>query len=289
MQNPITGNGTNRLERIMVRMSERTLNDIDEWQKKTQNSAPLMEFYKRLINIQSRAERQIGSWKPSLSSETYSERLQQGLPLLRMDELELDCALFQNVFIDVTSTFAAYPQLFNIPEDIAGTVQILPMDILVRAWFEREKLPEILDTINEDLLFSMISTAMKPFLTACSEALSGYVDQQSWRRGYCPVCGGSPDFALLEAERGARWLVCSQCDTKWLFQRLECPYCGTQDQDSLAYLTDDKGLYRLYTCERCKRYLKAIDLRYAKTQFVISLERLFTLHIDAQGRSTGYS
>jgi len=115
------------------------------------------------------------------------------------------------------------------------------------------------------------------------------VNQERWRRGYCPICGGNPDFAFLDKERGARWLLCSGCDAEWLFQRLECPYCGTQDQDALAYFTDDEGLYRLYVCERCKRYLKALDLRQAKSEVLLPLERLFTFDIDAQAQEYGYS
>ena len=117
----------------------------------------------------------------------------------------------------------------------------------------------------------------------------GNVDQERWRRGYCPVCGGSPDFAYLDKERGSRWLVCSRCDTEWLFQRLQCPYCNTQDQNQLAYLTDNDGRYRLYVCDNCQQYLKAIDLQRAKGEVIIYLERLFTLYLDAQAREYGYS
>ena len=130
---------------------------------------------------------------------------------------------------------------------------------------------------------------MRPFLTSHAETLTSSIDQERWRRKYCPICGGSPDFAFLDKERGSRWLLCSRCDTEWIFQRLECPYCGTQDQKALAYLTDDEGLYRLYTCEQCKRYLKAIDLRQAKAEILLPLERFYTLDMDSQARKQGYS
>ena len=115
------------------------------------------------------------------------------------------------------------------------------------------------------------------------------VDQENWRRGFCPVCGGNPDIAFLDTERGARWLVCSRCDAEWVFQRLQCPYCGCTDQNALAYFTDDKGSYRLYVCEQCKHYLKAIDLRQAEEGVLMPLERLFTLDIDRQAQEDGYS
>ena len=114
------------------------------------------------------------------------------------------------------------------------------------------------------------------------------VDQKLWRRGYCPVCGGSPDIAFLDEEAGGRWLVCSRCDARWRFQRLECPYCGNQDPESLSYFSDDAGVYRLYVCDKCHTYLKAIDLRKVSEDVSPSLERLTTLDMDVQGKSKGY-
>ena len=83
--------------------------------------------------------------------------------------------------------------------------------------------------------------------------------------------------------------LCSRCDAEWLFQRLECPSCGSQDQKTLAYYTDDKGLYRLYVCDKCKRYLKAIDLRQAETEVLLPIERLLSFELDMQAQQQGYS
>ena len=83
--------------------------------------------------------------------------------------------------------------------------------------------------------------------------------------------------------------MCSRCDAEWLFQRLECPYCGTKDQSTLAFFTDDKGLYRLYVCEQCRHYLKAIDLRKSEDEVLLPLERFLTPDIDAQAQQDGYT
>ncbi len=158
-------------------------------------------------------------------------------------------------------------------------------------WFEGASLPSGIKAsgANESFGEVIIAAALKPFLTSHREAVVSLVNQELWRRRYCPVCGGSPDFAFLDRERGARWLVCSRCDAEWLFQRLECPYCGTQDQDALAHFADDKGLYRLYVCERCRHYLKAIDLRQTQAEVLLPLERLLTINIDTQAQQDGYS
>ena len=95
-------------------------------------------------------------------------------------------------------------------------------------------------------------------------------------------------MAVLKPEYGARWLLCSRCDTEWSFQRLECPYCGTKEQSALSFFTDEEGPYRLYVCDQCKCYLKAIDLRKAKDDIPLPLERLYTIDLDRQAKEYGY-
>ena len=143
--------------------------------------------------------------------------------------------------------------------------------------------------MDEHLLGDLLQATLKPFLSGYRKVLLPLVEQEEWRRGYCPVCGGSPDFSILDKERGSRWLICSRCDAQWVFQRLKCPYCGTEDQTKLAYFTNDDGLYRLYVCEQCKHYIKTLDLRHTESEFQISVERFFALKIDMQAQEQGYT
>ena len=59
-------------------------------------------------------------------------------------------------------------------------------------------------------------------------------------------------------------------------------------EGSLAYFADDKGGYRLYVCEQCHKYIKAIDLRHADPEVSLPLERVLTLDMDRQGQEKGY-
>ena len=250
------------------------------------------QINQKLLQIQSRVGQRIDVPNLSFSSNVINKRMEQGKPLIGFDELVLDWSLLRDTFVKVTAVFAEYPDLFGpIPKELveAGAKRF-PTKKVVKAWFRGSKLPPttVTNNISEALLNNLIHASLRPFLVNYSTALLSLVNQENWRRGYCPICGGYPDLAFLDTERGARWLVCSRCDAEWLFQRLECPYCGSKDQDALAYFTDDEGLYRLYVCEQCKRYLKAVDLRQAKSEVLLPLERLLTLDIDAQAKEYGY-
>ena len=262
-------------------------------QEKEEGKLPLLlEFYKKLLQVQSKA--QPGETHiPALSKETVQKRLEEGRPLLRFDDLDLDWPSVQETFAKVTTVFARYPQLFGeLPEKLEkpGTGGTLTKKA-AEAWFDGKELPGSLrEGAGENLLQVIIQSAMLPFLSACARALIGSIDQQLWRRSYCPVCGGRPDLAYLEKEYGARWLLCSRCDSEWLFQRLQCPFCGTKNQDDLNYLSDDEGKHRLYTCGNCQNYLKAIDLRKTGDEDVLlPLQRLLTLDMDRQAQESGLS
>jgi FdhE protein len=227
-----------------------------------------------------------------LGSGVINERLKHGIPLIAFDELALDWSLLHDTFIKVIAIFAEYPDLFGqVPERLKepSASQFLTKKA-AKIWFKGTRLPPkiLSDGVNENLLNAITNATLKPFLISHAKTLIGSVAQERWRREYCPICGGSPDFAFLDKEHGSRWLLCSRCDTEWLFQRLQCPYCGTQDQNALAYFSSDEGLYRLYVCEKCKRYLKAIDLRQTEAEILLPLERLYTLDINRQAQEQGY-
>lgn len=267
------------------------LQKLEDMEKEEGKLPALLEFYGKLLRIQVGVGQGLRLPLTELPADTVPRRREPGKPLLSADEFVLDwCfALLRDTFEEVAALFAEFAVLFgHTPEELRES---LPRHILthdtVRAWFEGAELPAT-RSVGATLLRELVDAAVKPFLMCYSRTLLDRVDLERWRRGYCPICGGNADFAFLEAERGARWLVCSRCDAEWLFQRLQCPYCHTTDQNDLAYYANDDGLYRLYVCEHCKHYLKTIDLRKADPGVLIPMERLLTLRIDAQARRYGY-
>jgi FdhE protein len=256
-------------------------------------SPQFLEFYKRLFNIQFKAEKRLNITKPVLKLESMNERLEQGLPLIGFNELALDWPLVKDIFIEVTTVFADYADLFGeLPKTLRKSKSQLTLSKkAAKAWFESTELPPgiAVDNVDEHMLVdAIIQATFKPFLVSHSRVLLKYVNQERWRRNYCPICGGHPDFAFLDNEQGSRWLLCSRCDAQWLFQRLQCPYCNNEEQKDLAYFTDDNGIYRLYVCEKCHKYIKAIDLRATASDILLPLERLFTLDMDRQAQGKGY-
>lgn len=262
---------------------------LDAMEKEEGSLPSLLQFYRELARIQARVGQELKKPDPGFSGEEILQRTNEGKPLVAGGEFRFDWPLLQRTSQDIANLFRKYANLFNnAPEEFDRLTEGVLTPDAVKAWYEGTPLSPA-DGISEALLRDLIHAAAKPFLANYSETLNASIDQGRWRRGYCPICGGNPDFSFLSRDNGARWLVCSRCDTEWLFQRLKCPYCSNTDQKTLSYYTGEEGPYRLYVCDNCKHYLKTIDLRNTKTEVLIPLERLFTLEIDAQARDYGYS
>lgn len=195
-----------------------------------------------------------------VSSKEIKEKVNQGKPLIEPSGLAIDQGIFN-----------------GLREKIGQILVKHRPDIKAKV---HQKDSEVAAFIKQN--------ALRPFLEREAAALLPKVDQTLWLRRYCPICGGKPDFAILERDVGARHLICSRCNTRWLYKRLECPSCGTEDISDLSYYLSDDKVYRLYVCEKCKHYLKAIDLRETTKDPVIPVERVVTLDMDMAAQENGY-
>ncbi|MDP2719406.1 MAG: formate dehydrogenase accessory protein FdhE [Dehalococcoidia bacterium] len=278
----------------MNQVNSKILDRLQEWERRKGGLPDFIRYYREILQIQTAAKSRIKVKKPDMGRDLVCDRLCEGIPLLLFENFSPDWNQVRAVFEKVVVW--TYRDSRGPPGESERMRDFGRNNALLReasgAWYRGHSLQDIATSrgLDEGLLSSAIAAALKPFLFAYARVLLPEVNQELWRRRYCPICGGKPDFAYLDKDRGARWLLCSRCDAGWLFQRLECPYCGTQNQDALAYFTDEEAsnLYRLYVCEQCRTYIKAIDLRCAGSGILLLLERITTLDMDKQAQEKGY-
>lgn len=269
------------------------LKQLDEWSRGEGGLPHPLLFYRAVLDIQIAASSQIGETLPHLSEEVRKRRLKAGRPLASFTTLPVTWAQAKVVSQQVIAKVIEYYPEREV--DARGVKRYLSkttqMKKAARPWYENRELAPLLadGDVHEGLLAFLLLATLQPFLKAIAEAWKPDIDQELWRRGYCPLCGGIPDFSFLEKEVGGRWLLCSRCDTQWQFPRLACPFCNTRNQRSISYLTDEGGVYRLYRCDECHTYLKTVDLRKRQSDIVIPLERILTVDMDRQAQEKGYA
>jgi hypothetical protein len=265
---------------------------LDGWGSSNPQWPRSIEVGIRLLRLSIEAQPRIGTPKPHLTRDAISALLMQGKPILGFDDLKPDWSLLEELFraavqilvVELPGSQENSQRLNHLAANTPLLRQVA-RDYYCDTPLSATATEHCIDTL---LMEACISAALAPFLAAHSGALSELVAQELWRRKDCPLCSGAADFAFLEKEQGARWLICSRCSMEWLFQRIQCPYCGTQKHQSLSYRTNSQGVYQLYTCEECHCYIKAIDLRKAGSEVLLPLERILTVDMDRQATEANY-
>jgi FdhE protein len=248
-----------------------------------------IDLYCRLLEIESRADVPAPEAVPG--SEGAHALLQQGKPLLNLDDLDLDSSRLTDLAMQIA--FAIAEQRRDRVRELADIHAWLHrrrdrMRSFAIAYLKGNGIPDSNSGISGDLLIFVMHSALRPFMRAYAAALGRFVDAGAWYRGYCPICGSDPDMAALEKQAGRRRLLCSRCDTEWAYRRLGCPFCANDEPKDLAYFPSDDNVYRLAVCERCHRYLKTIDLRETATERPLAAERILTAGMDVAAQQTGY-
>jgi hypothetical protein len=142
-------------------------------------------------------------------------------------------------------------------------------------------------TADLGMLDQVLTLAMRPFLMRCAEVLQQRADLSTWTHPHCALCGGEPDFAVI-TPAAERHLICSRCSLRWKFESLTCPHCQNNNRSQIKSF-EWGGLYRVYACDVCHRYLKAYDARRASRPVMPMVDSVATLPLDAAAMQRGYS
>lgn len=234
------------------------------------------------------------SFELILGTDEAAQKLAQGVPLLRGEELRIDGAALAATFgrlaeaakqhgvAGADAAARALRQKRLDPHALALAVLDGDPEPLSHA-AEAEELPP-------DLLRTLLRWSLFGPLSALAERLAPLRAPVSWSHGYCPTCGGWP---LLAEQRGLdqqRYLRCGLCATAWTSDRLVCPFCANRDYEQLGYLfLDGKEQRRAATCNSCHGYLKVLNALTPFPAYELPVLDLATLHLDMVALERGYA
>ena len=133
--------------------------------------------------------------------------------------------------------------------------------------------------------------AVRPIRQAVMMAGRSDDNGQEWPYGYCPVCGLWPRMAIVDETTSELHLWCIGCGGAWRFPRLVCPFCFERSPERFGYLyLNDDSSYRIYTCDRCRRYLKTklTHLKDKTTPVSLDVEYMSSSSLDEMARIERY-
>ncbi|NWF75152.1 MAG: formate dehydrogenase accessory protein FdhE [Nitrospirae bacterium] len=281
---------------------DRIIHRIDVIEKNRPSYKEILEFFKDIVKQQYKIKSLINVEAVDINRETVKKQMMEGFPLIDKNEIKLDMDSATTLFKKICRTIQRKNK--KIAPEIKKINQALRHNkIEVQELFKKllsgDK--EYFDSIgknngsyfNKWLLIFLAQNSINPVLEAYADRIKGYVEQDSWRKGYCPVCGSEPLMGKIknvEGVEGAKFLICSSCGFEWRFDRILCPFCGNGDHKKLRhfYIEKEGKGYRVDVCDICKKYIKTIDLRELKIDVIPHVEDIGTIHLDIIAQNEGY-
>ena len=279
----------NRVEKIRKRVAEMV--------KERPSHKEALEFFGGIVMEQCAMGSKVNTAPLEIDEEDFKLRTIGGFPLVEKRALTLDIPLATKLFRRLCKMMSQNKKASSHDaERIIVALQNKEIDILEllkQVDYHNDEFITALSKklgIKKDVLVFLAENSIKPIFEGYAKALGNYVDQERWRKGYCPICGSEPFMAELK-EEGARYLVCSSCSFEWRFSRLKCPFCENASHEKLRYFYADKesSAYRIDVCDVCKRYIKTIDTEQMGEEVIPIIEDAGTLFLDVLARNEGFT
>ncbi len=268
-------------------------NRIEKIKKKRPGYGEILEFYRKVRQAQDEAKASVTIDPIQLKKEWKKLLVREGFPLIQKEDFPIDLKaslrLFQSLCqIGVEANLYMAEQVRKIQKAMEN--QKLDLQKL----FEKRTTEKKVETVANDLgldkkVFSfLIQSSTYPSIQTAVKQLGSELDSETWRKGYCPICGSLPLLSLLKEDVGKRHLLCSYCGYLWRADRLFCPFCNNKDHETLHYLfSEEEEAYRVDLCDKCHQYIKTVDYRNLAESDPV-LEDLSTLHLDVLASQKGY-
>ena len=267
------------------------LRALTEAREQHEELAELLDFYHDLYEVQLEAKAVVP--EPQVRDDlATSWRLEGGIPQLTFGQLDLEEESFSELVTRVGVVLCRHnPAWESMLFERSPREQVALAKEVFETWDTlTSPKPEVEKSGSEasvDQAQGMaVGFALAPYLQRASEVILPTLDLTLWSQSHCPVCGGRPNCALLEEERGARQLMCSRCNSLWPYARVGCAFCESKEKQ--IYYPSEDGVYRLYVCPACNDYLKTMDLRGVFREVHPVVERLLTVGMDLAAKQEGY-
>ncbi|MEW5983310.1 MAG: formate dehydrogenase accessory protein FdhE [Acidobacteriota bacterium] len=255
--------------------------------------AAAVDLQIELLALQRRVEARLSTPWLDVDQEGVRARTCAGRPLIRFQDIPFEWTEYRLLFRQIADVLRRFDLLEA--DDYANIQRLVrsgrPDETDVSAWYSEEpgESPDGSGSNGPtgDAFVQVLELAARPFLARIVATTAGRVDLSAWRLTRCPFCGGAPELAVRRsADEGL--LACARCAGLWAFDVRACIHCGNTDDSLLGSFASQDGLYRLTTCDVCRRYSKTYDVSQGARPLMLPVDAIATLPLDAAAQKSGY-
>jgi FdhE protein len=283
----------------MVATLRKSLKTIEDYKSASPHYTELLDIMADILILRKEYRNSMKEPIFSVEENLIAKKLEGGLPLIDLTGKEYDLTRPKEYFNSLISI--AEKRMPEVAQNIIDIIKSKQFDWekMIRASFEckvEETNPQGFPAAREaeesiDLIDLFAEESLRPEFEIIAEKYGELVEKSKWSEGYCPICGKEPKIGeIRKDEDGKRYLFCHQCGCKWNFSRIKCPFCGNDEQHSLAYFeVEGDERYRVDVCNKCRRYIKTVELPKSSEEPDLDIEDIATLHLDMIAFDEGYS
>jgi FdhE protein len=285
----------------MVVALRKSLKIIEDYKAANPHYTDLLDILADILILREEYRKNMKDSIFNVEEKLIAQKMEGGLPLIDFTGKEYDLSRPKQYFNSLISIVEK-----RMPEEAQNIISIIKnkqydWEKMIRASFDRND--EEGEAVNEglasgsearenlDLIDLFTEESLRPELENIAEKYDEIIAKSGWAEGYCPICGKEPKIGeIREEEEGKRYLFCHQCGFKWYFHRIKCPFCGNDEQHSLAYFAvEGEEHHRVDVCNKCRRYIKIIELPKSSEEPNLDVEDIATLHLDMIAYDEGYN
>ncbi len=275
----------------MAKMLKDALKTIEKYKSITPHYGELLDILEEILIMREEYRRKIEKIIFPIDEELMEKKIAGGLPLIDFSSGNFDLSEPKQYFLALLEIAEK-----RVPGETKEIVQMVQdgsfnFEKLICDSFSslHDDIPDEVDEDVIDLVDLFLEESLRPALEKVAEKYGKIIIETGWAEGYCPICGKEPKIGEIREEEGRRFLFCTQCGFEWRFRRIKCPFCGNEEQQTLAYFTiEGEEKYRVDVCHECKRYIKIVDFRESEEEANLDVEDIATLHLDMLANEEGY-
>lgn len=283
----------------MVATLRKSLKTIEDYKSANPHYAELLDIMADILILREEYRNSMKNPIFNVEENLITKKMEGGLPLIDFTGKEYDLTRPKEYFNSLISI--AEKRMPEVAQNIIDMIKNHEFDWekMIRASFDNKVEETDVQGLlagreaeeNIDLIDLFTEESLRPELESIAEKYREIVNKSNWTEGYCPICGKEPKIGeIRDEEEGKRYLFCHQCGFKWHFHRIKCPFCGNEEQHSLAYFeVEGEERYRVDVCNKCRRYIKTVELPKSSEEPNLDVEDIATLHLDMIAYDEGYN
>ncbi len=287
----------NIMDKNSVFTSDYISRAVNEVRKIKPDFGLLLDLYERIYIEQENSKNFVRLDDCGISDESLSEKMRVSSHMVDISQFVIDSESAAGLFAKLCDILlSAGNGVAESVEKLAGAVdnKSLRMDDLFSAFMRGDEsfITGVGNRLGVDaqVLGFVIYNSVKPSLNMFSRKISDRLDAvKEWDGGRCPVCGSAPELSVFE-DNGKRSLLCGFCGHQWPSKRVYCSFCGNSDHETVHYFeVEGEEEYRVDVCDKCRTYVKTVDIKKTTRTVYLPLENVVTPYIDIRFKEMGYT